>query len=124
MLPTVEARKKSGVISLKEEAHASHCNQSFDQMLAKNDKKVAAENLAKQTRMKKVSNSLNFLTRWDLVLARIDIVLKSTPPKHVNSLNVCTCILFTESNSKNGQRNYLGLWTQILFSGKSALKMH
>ena len=42
------ARRYSKVNPIKEESHTNHCNQSFDQLAAKNDKKVAAETLAKQ----------------------------------------------------------------------------
>ena len=42
------ARRDAKVNPIEEESYTNHCNQSFDQLAAKNDKKVAAETLAKQ----------------------------------------------------------------------------
>ena len=36
------ARRDAKVNSIKEESHTSHCNQAFDQVVAKHYKKVAA----------------------------------------------------------------------------------
>ena len=36
------ARRDAKENPIKEESHTSHCNQDFDQLVAKNDKKVAA----------------------------------------------------------------------------------
>ena len=44
-------RRDSKVDSIKEESHTSYYNQSFDQLVTKNDKKVAAETLAKQQKL-------------------------------------------------------------------------
>ena len=35
------ARRDAKINSIKEESHTSHCNQYFDQLVAKNDKKVS-----------------------------------------------------------------------------------
>ena len=41
-------RRDAKVNSIKEESHTSHYNQDFYQFVAKNDKKVAEETLAKK----------------------------------------------------------------------------
>ena len=63
VISAIEARKKAGIVSLKQESHTSHCNQAFDQMVAKNDKKVAAETLAKQRIMMNLLHKANSLTQ-------------------------------------------------------------
>ena len=45
------SRRDSKVNSIKKYSHTSHCNQAFDQLVAKNYKKVAAETLDKQQKL-------------------------------------------------------------------------
>ena len=47
VLSSIEARKKAGIVSLKEEAHTNHCNKVFSQMVATNDKEVTVETLTR-----------------------------------------------------------------------------
>ena len=49
-----ELRAKKKVRSTKEESNSSHANQGYDQLTAKNDKKIAAESLYDQRKGKKI----------------------------------------------------------------------
>ena len=72
-------RRDVKVNSIKEESHTSHCNQDFYQLVAKNDKKVAAETMAKQLKLLRFGNKDKALNQWDLVMTVILIVNQTTP---------------------------------------------
>ena len=73
------SRRDYKVNSIKEESHTSHCNQYFDQLVAKNEKKVAAETLAKQQKLLIFGKRDTAFHKWDLVLTGISIVNQTTP---------------------------------------------
>ena len=107
------ARMDAKVNLIKKESHTSHCNQAFDQLLVKNDKKVAAETLAEQKNLLIFGKKATALNQWDLVLTGISIVNKTTPEMWINS--------FTRVNMHTLTRIKFSYWTEkikaLLISG-------
>lgn len=56
------ARRNNVITSIKKESNSSHCNQAFNQTVAKNDKKVAAITLAKQPKLVKLPQKGSTIT--------------------------------------------------------------
>ena len=79
ILQATIARRYAKVNSIKEESHTSHYNQAFDQLVSRNDKKVAAETLSKQRKILIIGNKATEFNQWDLVLTEISIVNQTTP---------------------------------------------
>ena len=56
------ARRDNLIKLIKEESNSSHCNQSFDQPVAKNDKRVAAITPSKQRKLVKLRQKRSIIT--------------------------------------------------------------
>ena len=70
VLAAHELRSEAKVRSIKEESNSSHANQGYDQFTAKNDKKIAAESLYDQRKLKKLVTGKTHIDQYDLVLTR------------------------------------------------------
>ncbi len=77
------------IISLKEESNSSHVNQGYNQLVAKNDKKNAAETLYNQRRSKKRLMGKSHISQWDLLTTAMDIIRKTTKASWVTSFEHC-----------------------------------
>ena len=103
---------------LKEDARRSHCNQAFDQIVAKNDKKVGSETLPRQRNVVKASQRPKTLTHWDLSLTRIKKCLKITLSMSLDSFKYANLFPRYRVEFKNGQRKY-----QSIYAGSSFNKL-
>jgi hypothetical protein len=65
---------KPKIISFKEESNSSHVNQGYDQLVAKTDKKNAAESHYDQRKAKKFSIGKTNITQYDLLITAMHIV--------------------------------------------------
>ena len=74
VLTAHELRYEHKIISLREESNSSHANQGYDQLVAKNDKKVAAETLYEQRKLLKSQTSKSNITQYDLIVTGIHLV--------------------------------------------------
>ena len=80
VLEAHELRTKFLITSAKEESTTSHANQGYDQFVAKNDKKVAAETLYTQRKITRfISNRGGRIDQYDLVFTTIALVTATTP---------------------------------------------
>ena len=80
---SLELRAARNIHTAKEESGTSHVNQAFDQLVAKNDKKVAAEILAAQREMKHVNKGV--IDQYGLVHTAIAIVKATTRDMWIKS---------------------------------------
>ena len=78
VLEAHELRAENKIRSLKEESNSSHANQGYDQLVAKNDKKVAAETLYEQRKLIKHQTGKTNIDQYDLILTGIAIVNNTT----------------------------------------------
>ena len=74
----LKMRAERNIPSAKEESRTSHVNQAYDQFVAKNDKKILAETLSCQRKMKHVNKGI--VDQYHLVFTVISIVTET--PKH------------------------------------------
>lgn len=74
VLKAHELRFDAKIISLKEESNSSHVNQGYDQLVAKNDKKNAAESLYDQRKAKKWVTGKTTINQYDLVHTAMRLV--------------------------------------------------
>ena len=79
VLAAHELRAQNNIDSLKEESNSSHVNQGHDQLVAKNDKKVASETLHQQRSLAKIKTGKTNIDQCDLVVTGIHIVNSTTP---------------------------------------------
>jgi hypothetical protein len=70
VLEAHEICTKALIISLKEESNSSHVNQGYDQLVAKYDKKNAAESLYGQRRLK-ISKMTSLISRNGTALSLV-----------------------------------------------------
>ena len=64
---------------MKEESNSSHANQGYDQQVAKQDKKIAAEFLYDQRKVKKYQTGKTHIDQYGLVLTGIRLVTGYRP---------------------------------------------
>ena len=86
VLEAHELRAKFLVLSAKEESNTSHANQGYDQFVAKEDKRKAAEILYTQRMLTRfVNNKGGRLDQYDLVYTTITLVNNTTPQMWMSS---------------------------------------
>lgn len=85
VLEAHELRANALIISLKEESNSSHVNQGYDQLVAKTDKKNAAESLYDQRKAKKFSTGKTNITQYDLLITAMRIVRATSEETWVHS---------------------------------------
>ena len=89
VLDANELRALNKVTSLKEESNTSHANQGYNQFVAKNDKKVAAETLYEQRKLEKWRTGKTNIDQYDLVVTGLAIVNATTPEMWTTSFVRC-----------------------------------
>jgi hypothetical protein len=75
------------IISLKEESNSSHVNQSYNQLVAKNNKKNAAKSLYDQRKAKKFATGKTNITQYNLIHTAMRIVRATKPESWVASFS-------------------------------------
>jgi hypothetical protein len=86
------------IISLKEESNSSHVTQGYYQLVAKQDKKNAAESLYDQRRSKKWFTGKSHISQWELLTTAMDIVRKTTKANLVSSFERCNLHPLTQQS--------------------------
>ena len=99
------SRRDEKVNPIKKDSHTIHCNQYFDQLVVKNDKKVAAETMSKQKKLLRFRKKATALNQWDMVLTGISVMNQTKPEMWRNSfrrvnLHPLTCIKFLDWKEK------------------------
>ena len=72
-------RRDKKIKSVKEESNTSHVNQAYDQLVAKSDKKIAAEALCDQRKIEAMKTGKKNIDQYALVLTGIRLVSETTP---------------------------------------------
>jgi hypothetical protein len=98
VLQAHELRANALIVSLKEESNSSHVNQGYDHLVAKNDKKNAAESLYDQRKAKKFSTGKTNITQYDLLITAMRIVRATTEETWVHSFQRVNLHPFTKMN--------------------------
>ena len=93
VLAAHQLRAENKISSLKEESNTSHANQGYDQLVAKNDKKVAAETLYVQRSLSKFRTGKTNIDQYDLILTGISLV-GSTTSDMVSQSGLYVCLFF------------------------------
>lgn len=79
-------RRDNKIKSVKEESNTLHVNQqAYDQLVAKNDKKIAAEALCDQRKIEAMKTGKKNIDQYALVLTGIRLVNETTPELWTNS---------------------------------------
>ena len=74
-----QLRANNNIISFKEESNTSHACKGYGQLVVKNDKLVAAENLYDQRKLAKFTTGKMHISQWYLVIIDMAIVRQTTP---------------------------------------------
>jgi hypothetical protein len=98
VLEAHELHAQTLIISLKEESNSSYINQEYNQLVAKNDKKNAAESLCDQRRSKKWLTGKSHISQWGLLTTAMDIVRKTTKAIWVSSFEHCNLYPLTRQS--------------------------
>ena len=78
-------RRDNKIKSVKEESNTSHINQAYDQLVAKNDKKIAKEALCDQRKIAAMRTGKKCIDQYALVLTGIRMVMETTPEIWISS---------------------------------------
>ena len=97
VLEAHELRAKNNIDSLKEESNSSHVNQGYDQLVAKNDKKVASETLYEQRSLAKLTTGKTNIDQYDLVMTGIHLV--NSTSREMVSVYLCVSLHIAYLNS-------------------------
>ena len=78
VLDAHRCRREARCISVKEDSNASHANQSYKQLMAINDNKVAVKTLSSQRKIIRTQNHGQKLDQWSLIHTVIALVVVTT----------------------------------------------
>ena len=78
----LKMRAERNILSAKEESKTSHVKQSYDQFVANNNKKILAETLSCQRKMKHVNKGV--VDKYNIVFTVIAIVTENPKQTWVN----------------------------------------